>query len=261
MAGARRVVPLAFFGSTFLLMSLVYVYGSLGPAAGEFLRYLSSVLYYGAASVLFLSLLGYGAVLFRRATRVDGYDPVPVETALEADDTVEIKGVARGMRGTLEAEFSGKEVLAHDWEKVRKKRGGTDTTLDSGREAVPFYLEDGTGRVAVDTADADLRLGEETVEDDEVFRRVERRIEPGDEVCVRGSKRSLSSDGGGGGGDGEAAAVYIGEVTQNGGADLCVSDGIEQRRAKRTMARACLAVFVGVLTVVGSVTPPNLGLF
>jgi len=257
MAGARKVVPIAFFGSAFLLLCLVYVYGALGPTAQEFLRYLLLVLYYGAASVLFLSLLGYGAVLFRRATRVDGYEPVPVEEALEADDTVEIKGVARGMRETLEAEFSGKEVLAHEWRKDSKNIAGTDTTLDSGREAVPFYLEDGTGRVAVDADDVDLRLGEETVEEDEVFRQVERRIEPGDEVRVRGSKRSLSSDGGGG--EGEAAAVYIGEVKRNGGADLCVSDGVEERRAKRMIARACLAVFVGVLLIVGSVTPPNFG--
>lgn len=258
MAGARRVVPLAFFGSTFLLMSLIYVYGALGPAAQEFLRYLLFILYYGAASVVFLSLLGYGAVLFRRSTRVDGYEPVPVEEALEddgADGTVEVKGVARGMREALEAEFSKRRVLAHDWRKERKKRGGTDTTLDSGREAVPFYLEDETGRVAVDAADADLRLGEETVEDDEVFRRVESRIEPGDKVRVRGSKRSLSSDGG----DGEAAAVYIGGVTDK-AADLCVSDGVEKRKARRLKAKACLAVFLGVLVMVGSVTPPNFGL-
>lgn len=236
-------------------MCLIYVYGALGPAAQEFIRYLFFVLYYGAASVVFLSLLGYGAVLFRRSTRVDGYEPVPVEEALEADGTVEVEGVARGMREALEAEFSKKRVLAHDWRKERKKRGGTDTTLDSGREAVPFYLEDETGRVAVDAADADLRLGEETVEDDEVFRQVEGRIEPGDEVRVRGSKRSLSSDGG----DGEAAAVYIGDVTRKGTADLCVSDGVEERRAKMMRAKACLAVFLGALVMLGSVTPPNFG--
>lgn len=258
MAGAERVVPLAFFGSMFLLMSLTYVYGSFGPAAQQFLRYLVLVLYYGVASVISLSFLGYGTLLFRRSRRVDGYEPVPVEEVLEADDavdtvdTVEVEGVAHGMKEALEAEFSGKDVLAHEWRKESKNRGGTDTTLDSGREAVPFYLEDETGRVAVDAADADLRLGEETVDDDEVFRNVEGRIEPGEEVRVRGSKRSLSSDGG----EGEAAAVYIGE----GAEDLCVSDGVEKRKARKMMTRACLGVFLGVFVIVGSVTPPNLGI-
>lgn len=143
----------------------------------------------------------------------------------------QIAGTVSSHERTLTAPISRKECVAYECEvSERAPRGGTSSAC-SGVVAVPFEVSDGTGTALVEPDDADFRLdgalrhrvkrgGEvpdrirsladpavrerlspefdiasEKFESSSYYKRTytERRIEPGDEVCVVG-EASMDSD-------------------------------------------------------------------
>lgn len=86
---------------------------------------------------------------------------------------VVVSGVARRTDAVVDAPLSGESCLAYSWRvtELRTQRG-FDGSIDTwgqggeaGRGAVPFLVEDDTGRVLVETDGATFRLAEEWVED------------------------------------------------------------------------------------------------
>lgn len=152
--------------------------------------------------------------LVRRTPTADAVavDPGPVEVA----------GEALPADGTLRTPFGDREALCVRWriEEYRDYgRRSAWTTVEYGDGGVPFFVDDGTGRVCVDPAGGDLRLGEEhtvAVDADEDIpaairdfvvdrpdvalggddrRFVESHVAPGDPVVVLGvASRSFSGE-------------------------------------------------------------------
>lgn len=75
---------------------------------------------------------------------------------------VELKGKAVSAKETLVAPFSGKKCFRHSWvveQEYHDKDGHTHwRTVQSGAEAVPFYLQDDTGKVLVSADKAQLDM-------------------------------------------------------------------------------------------------------
>lgn len=59
-------------------------------------------------------------------------------------------------------------------------------------DAVPFYVSDDSGRIAVDPTDATLSLDRSLERDRSTTREYEGRLHPGDDVHVYGFKREVS---------------------------------------------------------------------
>ncbi|MFB6305291.1 MAG: GIDE domain-containing protein [Haloferacaceae archaeon] len=131
-----------------------------------------------AAAVLVLVglvLLGLGVrdgwVALRHRTR----RVAPVGELAADDGRVVVSGVARRAEATVTAPLSGRACLAYAWRTVEhREQRSLDGTVGtwgqpgrSGREAVPFLVEDWTGTVRVDPEGADVRLAEEWVRDPE----------------------------------------------------------------------------------------------
>lgn len=133
-------------------------------------------------------LLGLGFVLtgvqhHREGGRIEGAPLTPIED-LEPGP-VAVEGTARPTDdGSVQTPFSGREALAVEY-RLREAMGKnrqTPTKLAEGDERVPFYVDDGTGRVLVRPEAADLEL-----EREEEFRvpRDERPPEPAERFLAR----------------------------------------------------------------------------
>jgi hypothetical protein len=121
-------------------------------------------------------LLYTGGRELRAVSHVLANDPVPVRDLHGRAGPVEIEGTAAAGAdgGTVTAPFSGTECLAYAYEVEELRSSGKHSswhTLDEGRDAVGFVLEDDTGRVRVDPTGADLRLEPHAA-----------RVSPGDEL-------------------------------------------------------------------------------
>lgn len=123
-----------------------------------------------------LALLGLGVREAWRALRYRTRRPVPISELTDRAGgrrRVTVTGVARRGEDTIEAPLTGRECLAYSWRvanlrTMRRLDGRIETWGErgpSGREAVPFVVEDETGRVRVEPEGADLRLAEEWVRD------------------------------------------------------------------------------------------------
>lgn len=125
---------------------------------------------FGAAGAA-LVLLGVRDVW--RALRYRYRRPTPINGLDDRSGRVTVSGVARPADDVLDAPLSGRECLAYAWRTAEfRTMRSLDGSIDnwgqrgrSGRDAVPFVVEDGTGSVLVDPTDAELRLAEEWVRD------------------------------------------------------------------------------------------------
>jgi hypothetical protein len=144
-----------------------FVFAESGVAlAGGVLMLLISV----AASVKTRQEFGPAVAIFRN-------DPLDVRDLVYHDGPAEIEGIARGDEKGVEAPFTGTVCLAYEYEVQEFRSSGKSShwkTLDEGTHWVRFLVEDDTGAVQIDGADAELHLTPETLE-----------LSPGDEPPER----------------------------------------------------------------------------
>ena len=124
-----------------------------------------------ALSLVALVLVAFGVRELSLAYRILSRDPDRVLDAPKGGP-IELVGTVGPEGATLRSPFTDAECVAYEYE-VTEKRTRTQTTgkstttqtywetIASGREAVPFRLEDDTGEVLVDPAGADLQLDAE----------------------------------------------------------------------------------------------------
>lgn len=106
-----------------------------------------------------VSTLYRGVVLWRS-------DPVSVleaanEDTASQDAVTELVGTARPAEETVASPFSEGTSLVADWEVEEYDTSGDDNdwdTIASGREQVPFRLEDDTGSIVIEPTESDLTL-------------------------------------------------------------------------------------------------------
>lgn len=112
---------------------------------------------------------------------------------------VEVEGRVVPAGESVEGKMTGEEAVVTEYRRSQDEPGQDDTTPDipipqqlvptnMNRGAVPFFVEDETGRVLVDAANASLSLRSDAREHSTArdTRQVEARLEPGDEVYVIG---------------------------------------------------------------------------
>lgn len=125
---------------------------------------------FGAAGAA-LVLLGVRDVW--RALRYRYRRPTQINRLDDRSGRVTVSGVARRADDALTAPLSGRNCLGYAWRTAEfRTMRSLDGSIDnwgergaSGRDAVPFVVEDGTGSVLVDPTNAELRLAEEWVRD------------------------------------------------------------------------------------------------
>ncbi|MFB6307716.1 MAG: hypothetical protein ABEH35_00150 [Haloarculaceae archaeon] len=184
---------------------------------------------------------------------------------------VVVSGIARRADDVIEAPLSGRECLVYAWRSVelrtmRRFDGAIDTWGQRGpadRDGVPFYVEDETGRVLVDPADAELRLAEEWVRDPAAVvpdvqregtvratvedllgirthehRYYESRLDDGETVTVRG--RVAATDGA------DDRRSDVDGVVRG----TVLADATPTAAAGRTLRQAAISVAVGLFVIV-----------
>lgn len=158
-----------------------------------------------------MSVLGYGALAFgliflcigtyklRQGYLIWRNEPVSAENAHIQEGIVEVEGTARPVDedSLFEAKYTDDEVIAHDWAKQKQKeKDGSKRqrwrTEESGEDAVPFYVEDETGRIAVDPEDATLDIEGEVVNRTPALKKRVGKLEPGEEVHVFGERQEVT---------------------------------------------------------------------
>ena len=107
--------------------------------------------------------LALGLRELRLAWRVLGNEP---DSVLDAPDGgwVELVGTAQSDGGTIRSPFTDSECLVHEYEVEERRHdqhGPSWTTIATGRQSVPFRIEDDTGSARVEPPGADLRLSRE----------------------------------------------------------------------------------------------------
>jgi len=186
------------------------------------------------ALVVGLLLVGVGSFLLYRGYVVWRNEPVSAEGARLCDGTVEVKGVARPVdEGELfGAKYTGDEVIGHEWARKKKNRNsstGTNktwSTEESGEEAVPFYVEDETGRIAVDPEEANLSFEKEVINRTPAVKKEVGTLKTGDDVHVIGQRRDVVEKRGL---DGANVCIRDGEATPL----FRITDGDETTVVKR----------------------------
>ncbi|SIR25489.1 E3 Ubiquitin ligase [Haladaptatus litoreus] len=129
-----------------------------------------SLLDYPLALAIFCisSLVGtvmfwYGTKDLRTAYRILTNDPNDVQS-LGDGAPVEVEGTAQAESGVLQSPFTGTDCLAYEYEvqeERNSKNGRHWRTIDSGRNHVPFRIEDETASALVDPRGADFRFKSE----------------------------------------------------------------------------------------------------
>lgn len=226
---------------------------AIGPFSDEML---AGAVITVAAGAFGLVTLYRGVTSLRRGYRIASHDQVDAGSVHLEDGVVEVQGEAEPVDGTIESAYTGTECLAYTYEKKRKERdhSGDDSntrwrTVDSGEGKTPFYVRDGSGRVAVDPADAAVSLDTDRVSSGVRIRKYEGRLEPGETVHVYGEKiEPVSADEAPGG-----ERLYIGD----GGEDtsFTVSDTTETRTVLRYVATGVGTVIVSVLILALATVP------
>lgn len=102
-----------------------------------------------------LMFIAVGFYVYRRGQLLR--DTPTSEVGSMSVGTVELTGTAERGDETITAPLTGEEAVAVSYRVQEHKRGAdlqTEwVTVDKGLVAVPFYLDDGTGRVLVDVPD------------------------------------------------------------------------------------------------------------
>lgn len=147
------------------------------------------------ALVFLLFLRGFvkGLGLFWEAYKVKSRDVTPANEVYLADGVVEVEGTAEVLDETVESPYTTTDCLVYEYKKERDIDDDSGmTTVDSGREGVPFLLADGSGEVAIDPTGAEFMLGTDDIEGGVHEKKHENRIEPGDSIHVSGQKRAAA---------------------------------------------------------------------
>jgi len=139
-------------------------------------------------------LVGIGFFLLSRAY-VWRNEPVSAEEARLRDGAVKVEGVARPVDDDelFGAKYTDEKVIGHEWARKKKKnRSNTNTkstwtTQEAGEEAIPFYVEDDTGGIAVDPDGANLSFEKEVINRTPAVKKEVGTLNPGDDVHVRGA--------------------------------------------------------------------------
>lgn len=151
--------------------------------------------------------VGVGSLV--AAVRIGISDPITATDVHTTDGAVEVEGTAEpvviggettsdDVEVTLTAPASGEDCVAYTWEKQEQERSTTGDdrtswqTTGEDEDAVPFYVADESGRVAVDPTDATLSLDRSLEREGFDSREYEGRLHPGDDVHVYGYKREVS---------------------------------------------------------------------
>lgn len=125
-------------------------------------------------------------------------DPVPTHNLSSADGAVEVEGTAQPIGEPLEGRYTGTPCLLSEYRRSERIGDGGWESVEDEQTSTPFLVEDVYGRVPVDPTDGIFRIESEEVaeitEGDTDIKTVERRIEPGDTVHVRGGVRELTAD-------------------------------------------------------------------
>lgn len=220
---------------------------------------------------LFL-LMGAGLVALGlrdgvRAYRLWRTTAVPIGELGAASGRVLVTGVARRAERTVEAPLTGADCLAYAWRITGRKvvvgfgdARPTGYEIGRGRDAVPFVVEDDTGRVRVEPGeDVGLQLAEELVLDPvtrhpptEGWRSAlgeldlpgeiasledyfEGRLDEGETVVVQGVVRR------------EEGPLRAGEVAVRiGGSGTLVADARPRSAARRRLRSAVVSVGAGL---------------
>lgn len=149
-----------------------------------------------------LLLIGIGALYktseeFGPAVQIFRNDPLAVRELVYHDGPAEVEGTARGDEKGVETPFTGTVCLAYEYEVQEYQSSGKSSywkTLDEGGNSVPFLVEDDTGAVQIDGADAELHLTSETLElspDEEPPERIAQYIRTNDDVESQDSTLDL----------------------------------------------------------------------
>ncbi|MFB9806104.1 E3 ubiquitin ligase family protein [Haladaptatus pallidirubidus] len=108
-------------------------------------------------------MLWYGSKDIRTAYRILTNDPNDVQS-LGDRTPVEVEGAAKAEDGVLRSPFMDTECVAYEYEvkeERNSKNGRHWRTVDSGRNHVPFRVEDETASALVDPRGADFRFKSE----------------------------------------------------------------------------------------------------
>lgn len=169
----------------------------------------------GLFGVIGVVLVGLALREVWLAARYRTRRPTPIGELTETSGRVTVNGIARRQEDSLTAPITRQECLAYAWRvtalrTIRSLDGSVETrtaNIGSGRDAVPFVIEDVTGSVLVDPTGAQLRLAELWIDDpvgdptdrvdvltgsdpfggeERVRRYYESRLDAGETVTVRG---------------------------------------------------------------------------
>lgn len=107
--------------------------------------------------VLFLAGLLYVRAGFTRRSRRELIEDTPTEAVRSVSTGFsEVTGDAVMLDETMRAPFTGDDCVVRAWEVEEWSESGRSSswrTVDSGVEAVPFAIDDGTGRLRVEPPD------------------------------------------------------------------------------------------------------------
>ena len=179
--------------------------------------------------------------------------------AVTGPGAVEVEGVAKSHRETLDPPRETADSLAYEYEVEKRKLnpdeddvGDEWDTVDEGRDSVPFVVDDGADGLLVDPEGADFLFGEDIhTQPDKERRYTVGRVDVGEQVYVAGeaapaAEADLTPDG--------QRYVVTGTRSLLGrklggltGTPFVISDSGEERAEARLIRRALLYLGVGVL--------------
>jgi hypothetical protein len=226
----------------------------VGSTDAGFRLYVVGVVVYGGGLLAMAYAFGAAtaAAASSRESRAGG---LPGE-----GEPVTLRGVANRFEEVTNGPITGADCLVCETRtqgRIRRFRERNEfwAPHESRVDAVPFVIDDDTGSVVVDPSGARVRLAEDATHEDvadggeasgvmERVRRVERRLDPGDEVIVTGRVATETGSGGERGGTREPLVVADGSWPSF-VADPSVGALASLRRAVR------VGGFLGVLLGVG----------
>jgi len=156
------------------------------------------LLFVGVFAVFGVVIVYAAAQNLRTVYHILTNNPIPVRDLETRSGPVEIEGTATVDEGrTVETPFTGTECLAYEYEAQEYRSSGKNSswrTLEEGGDAVPFVVEDGTGRVRVDPSGAALHFEEHATRVDagsEPPERIAQYIESTDDIDIQDGTADL----------------------------------------------------------------------